>query len=497
MAADAISAGKSVLAAVLQQRSKDNLDKALRYLVTDHFQDPQQRAVFEMCERWLALYGQVLPREGIAHLLRGKPPGTVLQFQEFYDALLLHKSGDLEFQASLDSLREITAERRTGEALARGMSILRGGAWEGKDWLQGHEHARQQVLADFAGLDRELHLQDAPEGDVRTEGQEILEDYNRRYESTQTGTGVVPTGFESVDEALGGGQQRGELNILAAWTNAGKTSTVVAMVHHACVQGKNVVVFTSETLRSQVRFKLIARHSRYMVEYTMAKAPPSWLAKGLNARDIKAGTLDKRSPDARRALAAVVADFGKLPGHCYVAQVPRGATISVIESKLARISRMFPVDLVVVDYLALLRSERRRNTRREELSDIVQEAKQLAATYEDGRGVPIISPWQINREGWKAAQDRGHYTLAELAETAESASTADVVLTLLVMSEEPSGRAVPVKFQIIKNRDGARLAEPLEMTADFATCWFSPAGAGNTGRVHPGLGVQQHEVPPP
>lgn len=495
MAADAISAGRSVLAAVLQQRNKDNLDKALRYLVTDHFQDPQQRVVFEMCERWLSLYGQVLPREGVAHLLRGKPPGTVQQYQEFYDALLVHKSDDLEFQASLDNLREITAERRTGEALARGMSILRAGAWEGKDWFQGHEHARQQVLADFAGLDRELHLQDAPEGDVRTEGQEILADYNKRFEAAQTGTGVVPTGFGAVDEALGGGQQRGELNILAAWTNAGKTSTVVAMVHHACVQGKNVIVFTSETLRSQVRIKLIARHSRYMVEKTTAPLEP-WLARGLNARDIKAGDLDKRSPDARKVLAAVVGDFSALPGHCYVAQVPRGATISVIEAKLARISRMFPVDLVVIDYLALLRSERRRNTRREELSDIVQEAKQLAATYEDGRGVPIISPWQINREGWKAAQERGHYTLAELAETAESASTADVVLTLLVMGEEPSGREVPVKFQIIKNRDGARLAEPLEMTADFATCWFSATPGGNTGRVHPGLGVQ-HEVPPP
>lgn len=494
MAADAISAGKSVLAAILQQRNKDNLDKALRYLVTDHFQDPQQRVTFEMCERWLALYGQVLPREGVAHLLRGKPPGTVLQYQEFYDALLVHKSDDLEFQASLDSLREITAERRTGEALARGMSILRGGAWEGKDWLQGHEHARQQVLADFAGLDRELHLQDAPEGDVRTEGQEILDDYNRRYESSQTGAGVVPTGFPTVDKVLGGGQQRGELNILAAWTNAGKTSTVVAMVHHACVEGKNVVVFTSETLRSQVRFKLIARHSRHMVEL-MPSPPQQWLVKGLNARDIKAGTLDEVSPDARKALAAVVSDFGRLPGHCYVAQVPRGATISVIESKLARISRMFPVDLVVVDYLALLRSERRRNTRREELSDIVQEAKQLAATYEDGRGVPIISPWQINREGWEHAKEKGYYTLAQLAETAESASTADVVFTLLVTSEEPSGRAVPVKFQIIKNRDGARLAEPLEMIADFATCWFSAAQGGNTGRVHPGLG--EYEVPPP
>lgn len=493
---DAIDAGRRVLAEILRAQDKDLLDKALRYLITDHFQDPQQRWVFQACERWCAHYGQVLPKGGVSVLLRDKPPGTALQYEEFYDSLVALEPNGLTFQASLDALRELTAQRRTGEALAQGMEILQSGAWQGKERVQGHEAAREHVLASFASLDRELHLQDAPEGDMRVEGQEILAAYNANREAARSGSGVVATGFPELDAILGGGQQRGEVNLMVAWTNAGKTSwSAVALTHHAAVeQGKNAVVFTSETLRHQVRFKLVARHSRYIAQQMLreGRQVPPGLQAGLNATRIKAGALEGKEISL---LQLTIASLRSISGRPYIAQVPRGATISTLESRLARITRMFPVDLVVIDYLALLRSDRKRQSRREELSDIMQDVKQLAATYDEGRGVPVISPWQPNREGWKAAKERGYYTTADLAETAESASTADVIFTLLAEEDEPTGRRVPLKLQVIKNRDGARLNDPLLLTADFATCWFEPRQQASMVAELPGFGDDDQEAP--
>ena len=68
--------------------------------------------------------------------------------------------------------------------------------------------------------------------------------------------------------------------------------------HAVTQQGRNVVIFTSETLRSQVRFRILARHSR---------DPRFGLSKGINTRDMKAGTLQDKN-----AFAAVLHDFSPM-----------------------------------------------------------------------------------------------------------------------------------------------------------------------------------------
>ena len=143
-----------------------------------------------------------------------------------------------------------------------------------------------------------------------------------------------------------------------------------------------MVIFTSETLRSQVRFSILARHSR---------EPQFGIRDGINTRDMKAGTLKDKN-----AFAAVLHDWSTNPryGRCYVAQVPRGATVSVLESRLARLAREWTADLVVIDYLALLHAETRHRDLRESLVEIIKAAGELAGTYCDGLGVPVLSPWQ-------------------------------------------------------------------------------------------------------
>jgi replicative DNA helicase len=467
---ESVDHGRVVLGAVLAGR-RDLLAVAQRYLQPSHFTDSVQASLFTMCERYADQAGGVLPRAALADILRSAAPGTVLKYEEYYDLLAGEKPSDDEFRWSVRQLRELAAERMTGEKIARSMEILTRGARDGKRELRGQADARSFLLSGLAEVERELADGSAPEGDMRAEGKDIKDDYARREAQRASGTGVS-TGIPALDLVLGGGSQRGELGLVAGYTSAGKSKWCANFAHEAVVhQRKNVVIFTSETLRSQVRFSIMARHSRepqFGIE--------DGQHRGINTRDMKAGTL----PD-KNAFARVLHDFASSGdyGRCYIAQVPRGATIGTLESRLARLE--WTADLVIVDYLALLRPEFRHRDLREQLVEIIKEAKQVATAYQDGLGVPLWSPWQVRRDARDEASKRGGYNLSALSETAEASNTADVILSLLEPDTDDSrGRSVPLKLSVLKNRDGERGGEPLELTADYATSYFAPAGAGTS-----------------
>jgi replicative DNA helicase len=250
------------------------------------------------------------------------------------------------------------------------------------------------------------------------------------------------------------------------------TSFLVQLAWHAAVvQGANVVFFTTETLRPQVRIKILARHSRL---------EKFGLREGLNSADIKGGRL---TPAGEQAFAAVVSDFAQIPGRCYVAQMPRGATVASLESRLARITREWPADLVIIDSLQLLRSETRRRTQWEEAVTVVKDAKDVARTYRSGTGVPVVSPWQVSKEARKAARDRGFYTKEDLNETHEAATSSDIIVSLLEPDEFTGGRNVLLQCGVPKNRDGeARFGKDASLTldTDYATSFFAARSGGTS-----------------
>ena len=457
---DAIEHSKVVLAAILAGRT-DLLSKAQAHLVPAHFPDQVLSNLYTLVERYAAVTGAVLTASALQDLLRSADPGRAALYTETYNALVQRRVEDSAFVWSIQQLRELAAERSTVQALTEGMEILRSGRKDPRgEWVKGHEPARHHVLSAFATIDRELSMQDAPEGDMRQEATDILGDYaERKRLSAQGRSGGIMVGVSELDYKIGG-VQPGELALVAGYSSDGKTSICTQMAWSAAVeQGRNVVFLTTETLRPQVRRKIVARHS---------KLPQFGLPDGLNTRDLKFGTL---TSDQEASLQEVVSDFTRNPtyGRLMIAQVPRGATIGTCETRLHRYERDFQVDLVVMDYLALLRSERRRQSDREELGAILREAKVLATTFGDGRGVPFVSPWQVNRSSRDNAVKAGYYTTSALAETAESTNSADVVVSIL--APETDDRYCEVKFQVLKNRDG-ETASSISVDVDYATSWF-------------------------
>lgn len=456
--------GRIVMAAIIPDR-RDLLDVALSHIVPQHFTDPILRTIFAVMERFAEQTGGILRRDALEQILYAKKdPGTLALYLETFDALTDQYVDDVDFRWSLRQIRELAAERETRAALTEGMEILtRGGTDDAGNEVRGHLESRTHILTRFAEIDRELSMQDAPEGDMTKEYEEMMEDYAKRKELHISGRNRgIMVGVPSLDAKIGG-LQPGELDLIVGYSSSGKTTFACGQLawSAAIEQGKNVVIATTETLRPQVRRKILSRHSTL---------PQFGLAKGLNNRDIKNGTLTE---DEENALREVARDLTHNPnyGRLYIAQVPRGATISTLEARLYRIQRQFPIDLCVIDYLALLRADARRSSDREELNGIIKNAKQLATTFDDGRGVPVISPWQVNRASRDAARAAGYYTTMALAESAEATNSADVIVSLLE-PEENNDRYADLRFQILKNRDG-ETSGLIEVQCDYGTGEFT------------------------
>jgi replicative DNA helicase len=482
---DAVAHGRVILSRIIisgfvPKLGTSVLDEALREVNEEHFSETAHKALFVLLRRYADQARGIMPRAVLEDFLRDQEPGRVLYYTELYDGLAAQRPTASEFRHSLAQLRELAADKRTGEALAQGMQILRGGVrGEKGEELRGHADARSYVLSAFAEVERAA-VASSPEGDAGREARDILKAYAAAREHYVTGTiPGVSTGIPQLDKRLGGGIYRGQLVLVAAPTSAGKTAVCVQLGWDATVQqGKNLVYFTSETLREEVRQRLLARHSMLPKFGACSGSDP-----GLNTRDLRAGSL----PEEKHALLrAVLTDWEGNPdyGRRYIVQVPRGATLPVLESRLAAISRQFIPDLVVIDYLALLRPERARRDRREDLSGILIDAKEAARSFGDGLGVPVVSPWQVSREGERAARENRHFSLSALAESAESSNSADIVLALLDLDpdDDSNGRRVPLQLDVLKNRSGER-GGSLRLTADYATCAFTAQDQSASDRV--------------
>lgn len=480
---------QTLLAAIVPD-GREPLERARRHLTAEHFTDRVHAVLWTLLERYHELTGGVLTREAIGQALRGQrvDAGTLLHYEETYDLLSGLQVDEAGFLWAVEQLRDLAAERATREAYTEAMQILTHGSEDDRGQpIQGHVASRARVLTRIVEIDRQQSIQAAPEGDMRDEGDELLAEYAKTKADRLEGRGQgIRFGIPQLDAKVDG-LNNGELVLLVGYASEGKTSLAVQLAWDAAVnQGRNVVVLTTETIRKQVRRRIISRHSCL---------PLFDIPNGLNSRDLKQGSL---TPAQELKYQQVVRDWQGNPtyGRFYICQIPNGAAISYIESKLLRIQRMFPIDLVIMDYLALLKPERRRNSTWEEQSNTLKEAKQLAVTFNDGLGVPFVSPWQVSRQARMEAERTGSFNMSALADTTEAEKSADTIISILAPLDNEK-RFARVKMQGLKVRDGER-CNGIEVDVDYATSRFylREVGAGRgsvedlfAGDPFAGLGV--------
>lgn len=465
---------KVVLAGILPDR-RDLMMHAMQHLEADHFRNGTIKNLWLMLERYYDVAVGIMPKKVLSDLMGRSEQvdaAKALLYEQVYEECATMQVADHEFRYSIDALKDLKAQELTGEAIATAFEILERGYDVGKVRMEGHKDARKFAYEQFSNIDRLDNVEASPEGDMRHEGADVLQEYADR-KSGKTGIGVL-SGINSLDSVTGG-FQNGELCLVCAFTNQGKTMFTCQVTWYAAVQqGKNVFFASSETVRGTVRRRIIARHSRLpMFEYP----------RGLNAKDIRDGTL---SPKEEEILRAVVHDLDTNPnyGRIYIAQVPRGATLSYLEARMNRQGASWDIHLGVVDYLALLKPDRVRGNEREEFNDTLRGAKTFATSFQEGRGVPLVSPWQIRRESYMDALRTGAYGLASLSDTSEAEKSSDQIISLLGMPETKG----ELTMQFLKMRDG-EIPPPATLETDFRNAYFADKSGPSNGFSIANLGL--------
>jgi replicative DNA helicase len=273
---------------------------------------------------------------------------------------------------------------------------------------------------------------------------EAIESIEKLYERKGGITGIS-TGFVEFDR-MTSGMHGAEMIVIAARPSMGKTALVMNIAEHVAVQEKLPVgVFSLEMSSQQLVQRLLCSRAR------------------VNLQKVRDGFL------AERDFPSLTAAASKLAEAKIFIDDSAGLSILELRAKARRLRAQQEVQLIIVDYLQLLRSTSRRaqDNRQLEISEISAGIKGLAKELK----IPIIVVAQLNRQ--PEARSGGKPRLSDLRESGSIEQDADLVGLLVrpeIYEEDEEARAEKAgeaELIIAKQRNGPVGEIPLTFLKEF------------------------------
>ncbi len=210
----------------------------------------------------------------------------------------------------------------------------------------------------------------------------------------------VPTGFKVLDTVLGG-MQKSDLIILAARPSMGKTTLAMNIAENAAIQhNAKVGVFSLEQSKDQLVDRLLSSQA------------------GVDSWKLRSGNLtDADFPKIGKAMGILS------EASIFIDDSPGLSSLEVL-TKSRRLQMDHGLDLVVIDYLQLMRGSTSRysDNRVQEVSEISRALKGMAREL----NVPVIALSQLSR-AVEARPDK-RPMLSDLRESGSIEQDADVVM---------------------------------------------------------------------
>lgn len=271
---------------------------------------------------------------------------------------------------------------------------------------------------------------------------EVMEKFNKLVKDPDSLQGI-PTGFAGLDRIMHG-LQNSDLIILAARPGVGKTSLAMNIaLHVALKEHKSCAFFSLEMSSVQLMQRALCSASNISME------------KALRAQ------LDERE---WRKLFQTMKEMGE--ARLFVDDSSLNTPGTVI-NKCRRLQREKGLDFVVIDYLQLMSSGKRFESRQNEVSDISRQLKLLAKEL----NVPVLVLSQVNRAVDSQSRKDKRLMLSDLRESGAIEQDADIVMFINKQNEEEDSneRDYAVNLSIAKHRNGKQGNIPLFWKGDTTT----------------------------
>lgn len=394
-------------------------DDLIWYFVTlrDYYLDYQMRIGKEVLENELlkACRAKKIQDRDIPMFL-----GTFKKIQE----PILHKS------YIADEVAKFCRHQAIKAAVLEAPALLENEEW---DEIESNITSAVQIGSDAMDVG-ELYFVDWPERLRRMQA-----------ESKET---TMPTGITILDTILGGGLKSKQLGLWMAPTSRGKS---IAMVHcgkRAVISKKKVAHYTMELSSDEVSARYDSSFSRIPIQELM---------------------------DHEIDLSNKLSSMGRMWGNSLlIKEYASGqASVSSIRTHLLHLASIgFQPDLILVDYIDLLKPPRHYKEKRDELSAITTDLRGLAGEF--------VAPLWTATQSQRAAITLETHTEAHVAEDIGKVNISDVAITLNQNEKEAADGIM--RLFVAKNRNGPRYMTIPIQTSLERMCFYEPTRTGQLPR---------------
>ena len=214
----------------------------------------------------------------------------------------------------------------------------------------------------------------------------------------------VPTGLRDLDDRLGG-LHKSDLIIIAGRPSMGKTSLATNIAFNAAEKLQDsgrkstIAFFSLEMSSEQLSTRILAEQAR------------------IRSNDIRRGRISDEQFDK---FLETSKNISELP--LYIDETP-AISIAAMSNRARRIKRLFGLDMIIVDYIQLMRGTSfNKDGRVQEISQITQGLKAIAKEL----SIPVVALSQLSRQ--VEQRDDHKPQLSDLRESGSIEQDADVVM---------------------------------------------------------------------
>lgn len=335
---------------------------------------------------------------------KNEPIDMVTLTDELRKRGYLDDIGGVTYLTSLSTIVPTTSNVKYYADIVKEKSVLRQLIKASNDIINlgyGSGESAENVL-DFAEKKIFDISQERTNDDFKPINQVLMDTYDMIesiYSKKSDVTGVT-TGFKDLNKKING-LQRTDLILVAARPAMGKTAFALNLVQNAAIKGNaSVAVFSLEMSKEQLAQRMIAAQSN------------------VELKKMKTGTLNDADWPRIISAMAVMSD-----AKIFIDDTP-GIKINELRSKCRKLKMEQGLDLVMIDYLQLMESDSKNESRQQEISKISRSLKILAKELD----CPVVALSQLSRAPEQRADHRP--VLSDLRESGAIEQDADIVMFL-------------------------------------------------------------------
>ncbi|MFA5023373.1 MAG: DnaB-like helicase C-terminal domain-containing protein [Patescibacteria group bacterium] len=357
--------------------------------------------------------------------------------KELFENILALETNESEFKWYLEKLKTRFNDQVQRSCVSNAIKLIR----DGENDDNRIEKVNQIIKDAVVTIDSINKSKTYQEGSLDASARTRLQKYKEIEANPETARGIY-SGFSELDR-ITNGMHPGELLIIGGATSSGKSVVMMNMAINAYLGKQNPMEMPPDEL---VKGHNVLFFTLEMPKDGLERRIDSCLAQVLY-REIRDGKLSSEDKEKYFKALRFQAKYNK---KFHIIDMPRGITVREIELKYLEMKASTGInfDIVVVDYIGIMKSSSEQTSDWLALGNIAEELHEFARVYQ----IPVITATQVNRPKDPSKQQ---YSTDRVARSDMIPQNANIILQIGNRGDDEYTR-LDMPIYITKMRDGEK-----------------------------------------